>query len=112
MSILQISPLSLATYLLSIKDYVSRGSQVRAREGGIRISHPPKSDFLTVLELNQILDLNFHASELDFGAPRASKRYPFLLQKFTFSEKADLHNLLIFSIQNQHFAYSEVSLER
>ena len=111
MSILQLSPLSLATYLLSIKDYVSRGSQIRAR-GGSRITYPPKSDFLTVLELNQILDLNFNASELDFGAPRTSKRLPFLLQTLTFSEKADLHDLLIFSIQNQHFAYSEKSLER
>ena len=109
MSILQISPLSLATYLLSIKDYVSRGSQIRARGGGLRITHPPKSDFLTVLELNQILDLNFDASELDFGPSRTSKKYTFLIQKSTFSEKADLHDLLIFSIQNQHFASSESS---
>ena len=112
MSILQISPLSLATYLLSIKDYVPRGSKIRARGGGVNRTHPPKTDFLTVLELNQILDLNFNASELDFGSPRTSKRYPFLIQKSTFSEKADLHDLFIFSTQNQHFAYSENSLER
>ena len=91
---------------------MSRGSQIRARGGEPRITYPPKSDFLIVLELNQILDLNFNASELDFRPPRASKRYPFLVQKLTFSEKADLHDLLIFSIQNQHFAYSERSLER
>ena len=40
--------------------------------GRVRISHPPKSDFLSVLELNQILDLNLNASELDFEPPRAS----------------------------------------
>ena len=60
------------------------GAKSEPVKRGLRITHPPKSDFLSVLELNQILDLNFNASEFDFEPPRASKSL-FFLKKLTFT---------------------------
>ena len=54
---------------------------------GPRITHPPKTDLLTVLEFNQILDLIFDASELDFGALRTSKSSPFWSKSQLFPKK-------------------------
>ena len=94
--------LGVALLLVSLI-YVIPGSRFRPCKGGIRISQPPKSDFLTTLEFNQISDSKFDASELTFGALWSSKSITFRPLKPTFHENADLTDILIFSIQNQDF---------
>ena len=84
--------LGVALLLVSLI-YVIPGSRFRPCKGGGRISQPPKSDFLTTLEFNQISDSKFDASEVTFGALWSSKSITFRTLKSTFHENGDLKDI-------------------
>ena len=78
--------------------------------GGGRITQPPKSDFLTTLEFNQISDPKFDASEVIFGPLWSSKSITFRTLKSTFHENADLTDILIFfNIKSRFWSPEELS---